>query len=264
MDNDIVPGRDGLYHFGHEDPRWIVDEGRIYLLSVKEIRSQPKQFLTRVRNLGPSGAIRFENAVQLGLFEKSPEKNWMHVPLEYKPAERRGHLAFVYSIDPLRMVWSDPETGKTEIFYAPDGADNGVDTYRISGSTQFVPFAGKRLPKERQVFWGIGHSKEAHPISRGDWVFNRYMSHFVLLSLMDSGEWTIRWSHGHSFPDKPRRIQIPTTITQTENRYVISLGEMDCTSHVVEYDKQELDGYLERLFDRSCPSIENAVDKCPE
>lgn len=250
-DNALVAGRDGEYHFGHEDPRWVVDEGRIYLLSVKEIRSQPKTFLTRVKTLDPAGAVQFERSVQLSLYAQSPEKNWMHLPREDKPVDRKGQLAFVYSLDPLRLVWSDPDTGRTELFYAGAGADEGVDTYRISGSTQFLPFAGKRLPQERQVFWGIGHSKEAHPFSRGDWVFNRYRSHFVLLSQWESGAWTVRWSHGLAFPEKPRRIQIPTAITQAGDRYLISLGEMDCTAHVVEYNRQELDGYLATLFNRA-------------
>ncbi|PKN20533.1 MAG: hypothetical protein CVU71_01720 [Deltaproteobacteria bacterium HGW-Deltaproteobacteria-6] len=250
LDNNIITGYDGNYHFGHEDPRWIVDEGNIYLLSVKEIHSKPKQFLTSVKSLGESGAIQFGKSVDLQLYENIPEKNWMHIPLENKPAGRKQQIAFVYSIEPLRIIWSDINTGKTEIWYAQDDAENPVDQYRISGSTQFIRFSGKILPDERQVFWGIGHSKKAHPVSVGELVFYRYMSHFILLSLMDSGEWKIKWSHGHSFPEKPRRIQFPTTITETGTSYIISMGEMDCTSHIVEYDKKGLDAYIAQLFDR--------------
>lgn len=228
-------------------------------------------------------------------FISKGQKNWMHVPLAFRharqrgsaggsgdggsagsgnrtellrhqrlsrghgPREHRGEMLFVYSLQPLKMVWVDAETGTATVAYANSSfpAIHG-DGY-LSGSSPFIPHFTLE-PGELQAFVGIAHSKRAalQDAARGAGsltakaggegvTINAYRSFFVRLVLRPGWQWSLRVSKPLAFPLKPKgavsRIQFPTQIADAGDSYVVSLGDMDCTSHAIAYAKGELDSF---------------------
>ncbi|KAI8903857.1 hypothetical protein EDD86DRAFT_250174 [Gorgonomyces haynaldii] len=156
-------GRDGPYHFGHEDPRWIRDKNRLFLLTVREKSGVPRHFITQVFDQG------FGPSVEIQSFNK-PQKNWMHVP------QGEQDLLFVYSLSPLQMVRVNPDTGDT--VFSTESLQETVeptqDTFRISGSSPFIEI-------EPNTLLGLAHSKRPHPLATQELTINLYTTYFVLL-----------------------------------------------------------------------------------
>ena len=245
----------GKYHFGHEDPRWIIEQDSLYLLTTVEVSSVPRLFLTRVNSLQPN--LTMGSPQRLYNPEKvtpNEMKNWMHIPMRLtdKPQERVKHLLFAYSLDPLLLIWVDPETGHSEPFYKHE---EHVHEIRQRGSSAFIPTAAK--DDEILAFIGLGHNQGGLK-QLGLATYNTVV---IRLVQNKDGDWKIYKSHTFSFPTASRhyahRIQFATTITESNESILISLGDMDCTSHVVEYEKSEFLQWLDQSLNYESNIYEN-------
>jgi len=244
------------YHRGQEDPRWINDGNRLYLLSVSERHSSPRLFLTRVTLIqntvndetdnDSDDLVKFGETIEL----KSPfnasyaQKNWMHVPVpaKDKPEDHPYWLLFVFEISPvLQMVWVDPETGTTMLTGgSPQPCLSG---YNMRGSSMFIP-------ETTDTYLGLIHTSKRHPVSNDFLRLNIYHSYLIRLvrepiTTVASWKWNItHMTSALAMPTaknvRAHRIQFPTTIIERDSEFWISMGDMDCDSHILRIPKSSL------------------------
>ncbi|KAG1657714.1 hypothetical protein FOA52_002518 [Chlamydomonas sp. UWO 241] len=237
--NGQLPG-DGKAHFGFEDPRWVVQGDDLFLLVHREMRDRPTVFLARVLQVEPS--LELGPCVHLKSVHGDgwPEKNWMHIPHQ-APGDAR--LLFVNSLDPLEILATDPSTGKSSMVYAQNGTGRAYWGHRLSGSTPFIATSGLLLAgDERAAFFGLAHARQDHPLF--GFGFGAYVLYLARIALLDDGSWRLTVGDMFNLPtdesDASKRINFPTTVIETPERpgeFLVSLGEMDCTSHVVSLEK---------------------------
>lgn len=172
----------------------------------------------------------------------APEKNWMHIPYQ-APGDTR--LLFVNSLDPLEILATDPGTGTSTMLYSQqNGTGREYWGHRLSGSTPFIATSGLLLAgDERAVFFGLAHARQDHPVF--GFGFGTYVLYLARIALLDDGSWRLAVSDMFfNLPtdesDESKRINFPTTVIETPERpdeFLVSLGEMDCTSHVVSLER---------------------------
>jgi hypothetical protein len=266
MPNGQLPD-DGDAHFGFEDPRWIWHQGQMFVLATREVSSQPAMFLTPVTaldslDLSTRPPLAFGASVQLqsprnhSFGGKGGQKNWMHVPLD-EPEEAAaegaaaagGTMLFVNTLDPLIILRSDPRDGTSEVHFQGRRSDRSYYGHHLSGSSNFLSVAGLDLrPGERAGFVGLAHSRRDHPVFGGS--MHEYVTYFVRLALLKdpAAGWSLDVSEKLVLPvdgtTESARINFPTAITETPNGFLISIGEMDCTSHVVSLEKKLVLSYF--------------------
>eukprot|EP00955_Chlamydomonas_euryale_P110410 365999-Chlamydomonas_euryale.AAC.6 len=238
--NGVLEG-DGPVHFGFEDPRWMVHGETVYLLLTREIRNHPALFVARVREVEPD--VVLDTPVQMVSVHGAgtPEKNWMHVPYLDPDSDR---LLFATSLDPLKIVAADPNTGDCELMETHEKTGREYWGKRLSGSSPFISSEGVLTAHDEEaVFIGLSHSKKNHAVYGGDLAI--YVTYFTRISRQRNGSWRLMVSDPFNFPlddsMKSMRINYPTSIAESQDHpgaYLISIGEMDCTSHVVKIEKQ--------------------------
>ncbi|CAF1064241.1 unnamed protein product [Rotaria sordida] len=241
------------YHRGHEDPRWITDGNRLYLLTSSERHSRPRLFLTRViliqhqiDNNMDGDLIKFDETIELWTLFDAPyaQKNWMHIPVSVndKPKKHPHWLLFVYQISPaLQLVWVDPETGSTVLYDSSLHTIPSMDNMR--GSSMFIS-------ETNNTYLGLVHTSQPHPASRGGLILNIYHSYLIRLTrepISNTTSW--KWTITHKTPplampiarnERAHRIQFVTTITPHDSEFWISMGDMDCDSHILRIPKKSL------------------------
>ncbi|CAF3324039.1 unnamed protein product [Rotaria sp. Silwood2] len=241
------------YHSGHEDPRWVADGDKLYLLTSSERQSRPHLFLTRVMliqqqidNNMDSDLVKFGETIELRTLFDAPsaQKNWMHVPIaaNEKPKEHPNWLLFVYQIFPtLQLVWVDPETGNTELY------DNLLHSLSYMGSMRG---SSMFISETNNTYLGFTHTSQPHIASRTGIVLNIYHSYVIRLAREPAPNTTSwKWIITHKTPPlampiarnkRAHRIQFVTTITQHDSEFWISMGDMDCDSHILRIPKKSL------------------------
>ncbi|CAF4068997.1 unnamed protein product [Rotaria sp. Silwood2] len=241
------------YHRGHEDPRWIADGDRFYLLTFSERYARPNLFLTRViliqhqtDNNTDSDLVKFGETIELETLFDAPyeQKNCMHVPLAVneKPKKHSHWLLFVYQVSPaLQLVWVDPKTGSTMSYDCLLHSLPPVNNMR--GSSMFIS-------ETNNTYLGFIHTSQPHIASRDGLVLNIYHSYLIRLArepMPNTTSW--KWTITHKTPplampiaknEHAHRIQFVTTITQRDSEFWISMGDMDCDSHILRIPKESL------------------------
>uniref|UniRef100_A0A7R9Z613 Uncharacterized protein n=1 Tax=Chlamydomonas euryale TaxID=1486919 RepID=A0A7R9Z613_9CHLO len=238
--NGILKG-DGPAHFGFEDPRWMVHGNEVYLLLTREMNTHPTMFIVHVREMEP--AVVLDPPVQMISVHGAgmPEKNWMHIPYLEPDSDR---LLFVSSLDPLEVVSADPSTGKCELVETHEKTGRQYWGSRLSGSSPFISSEGVLTAQDEEaVFIGLSHSKKMHEVY-GDGLAT-YVTYFTRIARRRDGTWRLIVSDPFNLPldesKKTMRINYPTTISESPDHpdaFIISIGEMDCTSHAVKVEKQ--------------------------
>jgi hypothetical protein len=243
------------YHRGQEDPRWIKDGNRLYLLSSSERHSKPRLFLTRVTLIqydvndktDDDDLVKFGETIELKTsFNASyAQKNWMHVPVSAKdkPEDCPLWLLFVQQITPvLQLVWVDPESGTTTLIGgSPQPRTSG---YNMRGSSMFIP-------ETTDTYLGLIHTSTPHPASLyGHLILNIYYSYLIRLRREPTTTDALwKWNITHmtsplAMPTakhvRANRIQFPTTIIERGSEFWISMGDMDCDSHIFRITKRSL------------------------
>ncbi|CAF2637746.1 unnamed protein product [Rotaria sp. Silwood2] len=241
------------YHRGHEDPKWISDEDRLYLLTSSERYSCPRLFLTRVTliqhqidNNTNDDLIEFGKTIELRTLFDAPysQKNWMHVPVSMKDKPKKHHhwLLFVYQVSPtLQLVWVDPETGNTVLY--DDSLHSLSSVNEICGSSMFIS-------ETNNTYLGFIHTSKPHPASHLGLDLNIYHSYLIRLTrkpIPTTESW--KWIITHKTPplampvarnERAHRIQFVTTLTQRNSEFWISMGDMDCDSHILRIPQRSL------------------------
>ena len=246
----------GKYHVGHEDPRWIIENNgeTLYIMTTVEISSVPRLFLTKILQLGNDN---FTTGIPTRLYNPNwwnmRMKNWMHIPLQAsdKPATRTEHLLFAFSVDPLLLVWVDPLSGHSEPHYPPPTTNpTPPPPFEIKqrGSSAFI--AAVSAPDEQLAFIGLGHNQHGIP----ELGLPKYSSVLLRLALpaTTNNTWTLHKSYPFSLPTTSsyyaHRIQFATTITSINNKIIVSVGDMDCTSHIIDYDRNEFGQWMDQAL----------------
>jgi len=244
------------YHYGQEDPKWISDGDRLYLLTASERHIRPRLFLTKVTLIQCNAdknaddydkdLVEFGNTIELKPSFDAPyaQKNWMHVPVsaQDKPKDHPHWLLFVYHISPvLQLVWVDPESGNAKLLATSPHSITLANNMR--GSSAFIP-------ETANTYLAFIHTAKPHPMSYGDLQLNIYYSYLIRLArepIKAAEPW--KWTITHRTPPlampiaknvRAHRIQFPTTIIEHDSEFWISMGDMDCDSHILRIPKTTL------------------------
>jgi hypothetical protein len=183
----------GAYHQGMEDPRWLLHNDRLFLLTTAE-RGLPRLFLTELLDNGPGRPFGYPSnkpTVELvPQFEADyAQKNWMFVPADdalVSGANGDDQLLFVFRATPLHLVRVNPSDGKVYTVYQQTEEEyqsqryshNG--TFKLSGSTHFIPL-GQPVRDGQRHFLGVTHRNLPHAKVAGS-ELRKYESYFVRLT----------------------------------------------------------------------------------
>jgi hypothetical protein len=168
----------------------------------------------------------------------------MHVPVpvQDKQKDHLHWLLFVYHISPvIQLVWVDSESGTATLVATSPHSITLVNNMR--GSSAFIS-------EIANTYLALIHTAEPHPAFYGDLKLNIYYSYLIrlareLISTTESWKWTIT----HRTPPlamsiaknvRAHRIQFPTTIVEHDSEFWISMGDMDCDSHILRIPKTAL------------------------
>ena len=167
--------------------------------------------------------------------------------MKHKPQNFQNYIKMIYSLDPLQSVWVDPNTGEVED--RTDVTTKLQSSGKTLGTSALIPFSfNGTLDGTDRYFIGICHSKKYTEMVPK--IMTDYTSRFFIIELNEQGDIiSMNFSRFISYPVtlRPSRLQYPTTITESTDAFLVSIGDKDCTSHVIAFEKEEIKNLFQVL-----------------
>ncbi|KAI3631388.1 hypothetical protein MIR68_010878 [Amoeboaphelidium protococcarum] len=272
-------------YFGHEDPRWVVDQGfqedgwlNTFIISPFEKYGEARMHLTKidviqrdqtgdnnVDNSQKSVILKSREPLLLWPFEGEPmkQKNWLHMPVHnlkwenvcwnwrFKDVARDKNLLFVYSLAPLVLMWVDTITGNSTMMFRNHLLyhDLGLGD-RLLGSSALIPLQADddiyRQDGEVASWLAMAHW---HLLTQKSLV---YVSHFVRISMYtqinaEDGTTDYNWRLSHM-----------------SRHFTLPYGSDSRLSHSISYPTTLQDGgdvFYISVGDSDCESLLFTMDK---
>ncbi|KAI3660159.1 hypothetical protein MP638_002556 [Amoeboaphelidium occidentale] len=253
---------------GHLDPRLILFGDDLYMITSREINGRMKLFLTQLRvNSEYTKELQFdelrsEDIVQINFTDNPNEElmNWMYIPNDrlryiapryneqfHKEFMSDDGMFFVSQLEPLIIVKVFPQNGTAVTVFKSRSQNSLTSEYQsLRGSTNLV------FNEEMNAFIGIAHERQI--VAQATIVPLR-VHHNRLFSLeFIENEWKVTWisnpfGMGSRFSLKKasERITSPVSFVDYKDSYIISFGEMECTSHVSTISKRDFVGKVRNI-----------------
>jgi len=260
--------------YGQEDPRWIsvhpeTKEGsnRLFVMSSSKRLGRIYLFLRQV--FFNHTHISYGTTLELKPMwnTKSHQKNWMYIPLPLNDAEVRKLIGLPLELDVILFIYYTTPSLNVAFVSVQDGSANILNSIRVEnlpskivdhlhlkGSSALLELPAKELNKNELYAWiSIVHTTE---VRRLDW--NKYNNYFIRFALIQENNMIIfkathlskqPWVLPTSKGSMAMRITFPTTINRFKDSYFISMGEMDCTSHIIQVSHEFIFKNLQHLYE---------------